>query len=92
MPFTKSTAATMGSRGGFRTVRKHGRKHMKTIAAKGFAATVARHWSGDRKSYTAWLRDHARFALVEAAASVLLDAGVSCVELDGDLPETEVGL
>jgi hypothetical protein len=88
MPFTKLTAATMGSRGGFRTVRKH----MKTIAAKGFAATVARHWSGDRKSYTAWLRDHARFALVEAAASVLINAGVSCVELDGDLPETEVSL
>jgi hypothetical protein len=51
------------------------------------ARDVARHWAGDRKGYIAWLREHARFQLIEAAADVLLDVDVRCVELDGDLPE-----
>jgi hypothetical protein len=50
------------------------------------AIPLARHWAGDRKGYVAWLREHARFALVEAAAEMILAAGVRCVELDGDLP------
>jgi hypothetical protein len=60
---------------------------MAEIAARGFNATVARHWQGDRKGYAAWLRERARFAVVEAAADVLLAAGCSCVEMEGDLPD-----
>jgi hypothetical protein len=87
MPFTRETAAAYGRRGGKATAATHGRRHMAEIGARGFNATVARHWQGDRKGYAAWLREHARFAVVEAAADVLLAAGVSCVELDGELPE-----
>jgi hypothetical protein len=68
MPFTKATAAAHGRKGGLSCVRKHGRRHMGAIGARGFHATVARHWQGDRKGDVAWLRAHARFALVEAAA------------------------
>jgi hypothetical protein len=87
MPFTKDNAAKHGRQGGRRCRELHGREHMRTIGARGFDATVARHWAGDRAGYVAWLRDHARFRVIEAAADVLLDAGVRCVELDGDLPE-----
>ena len=87
MPFTKNNAAQHGRQGGRHCHARHGREHMRTIGAAGFNATVARHWAGDRAGYLAWLRDHARFFTVEAAAEVLLDAGCSCVELDGDLPE-----
>jgi hypothetical protein len=87
MPFTKETAAAFGRQGGRRCRELHGREHMRTIGARGFDATVARHWQGDRAGYVAWLRQNARFAVVEAAAEILLDAGVSCVELDGNLPE-----
>ena len=61
---------------------------MSEIGAKGFDATVAAHWQGDRKGFMAWLRDHARFTLVERAAGDVLDSGAAtCVELSGDLPE-----
>jgi hypothetical protein len=62
---------------------------MAVIGAKGFEATVAVHWQGDRKGFMAWLREHARFAIVEAVADVLLASGVNCVELDGDLPDDD---
>jgi hypothetical protein len=88
MPFTRETAASFGARGRRATARRYGRAYMAEIAARGFESTVARHWQGDRKGYVAWLREHARFAIVEAAAAVLLSAGaVSCVELDGDVPD-----
>jgi hypothetical protein len=86
MPFTKSNAAAFGRQGGRRCRDVHGREHFRAIGARGFNATVARHWAGDRAGYVAWLRDHARFAVIEAAADVLLAAGVRCVELDGDIP------
>jgi hypothetical protein len=60
---------------------------MAAIGSKGFEATVAAHWQGDRKGFMAWLREHARFAIVEAAAEVLLASRSACVELDGDLPD-----
>jgi hypothetical protein len=61
---------------------------MAEIGAKGFEATVAAHWQGDREAFMDWLRGHARFAVIEAAAGVLLASGdVNCVELDGELPD-----
>jgi hypothetical protein len=87
MPFTRMTAAEFGRQGGRSCYRRDGRRHMAEIGARGFDATVARHWAGDRASYAAWLRERARFAVVEAAADMLLADGCSCVKLDGDLPE-----
>jgi general stress protein YciG len=87
--FSREIAAKYGRQGGRSCFRRHGRRHMAEIGAKGFEATVARHWQGDRQSYAAWLREHARFAMVEAAAEVLLASGSACVELDGDLPDDD---
>ena len=47
----------------------------------------ARHWQGDGSGYAAYLRSHARFAVVEAAAGEMLAAGFTCIESDGDIPE-----
>src|SRR4051794_32993898 len=85
--YPRDNAAAFGRQGGRRCRELHGREHMRSIGARGFSATVARHWAGDRAGYVAWLRDHARFAIIEAAAEVLLAAGVRCLELDGNLPE-----
>lgn len=43
MRFTKENAAAYGSRGGRRTVERHGRAHMAAIGVRGFWATVLRH-------------------------------------------------
>jgi hypothetical protein len=40
-----------GAAGGRATVKKHGKAHMAAIGAKSFAATVARHYAGDREEY-----------------------------------------
>jgi hypothetical protein len=80
------TKAECGRLGGLATLRGHGTRHTWAIGRNGFNAPVARHWQGDRAGFMAWLREHARFALVEAAAEVLLDAGETCVELDGYVP------
>lgn len=44
-----------GSAGGRETFRRYGSKHMAEIGKKGFAATVARHWQGDRAAYRNYL-------------------------------------
>ena len=44
-----------GSAGGRATFEKYGSKHMAEIGAMCFAATVARHWQGDRKGYRDYL-------------------------------------
>jgi hypothetical protein len=87
MPFTKATAAGFGRKGGQSTLARYGKRHLSQIGARGFASTVNRHWAGDRKGFMSWLRERGRFFAVEAAAEVLLAAGGSCVELDGDLPD-----
>src|SRR5262249_39649327 len=48
-----------GARGGKQTLAKYGRGYMAEIGARGFAATVARHWQGDKASYLRFLRDRA---------------------------------
>ena len=49
----------MGAEGGRETYRKHGRKHMQEIGAKGFATLVARHFAGDKQAAITWLHAHA---------------------------------
>jgi hypothetical protein len=49
----------MGAEGGRETFRRHGRKHMQEIGAKGFATLVARHFAGDKQAAIAWLHAHA---------------------------------
>lgn len=46
MPFNKSNAAKYGRQGGRRCRELFGREHMRAIGARGFDATVARHWAG----------------------------------------------
>lgn len=46
--FTTETAAAFGQRGGKTTVKRHGSAHMSKIGKLGFAATVQKHWKGDR--------------------------------------------
>lgn len=90
------TCREAGRKGGMATVRKHGRAHMATIGAKGFLATCARHWQGDRRGFARWLHARAALAVADALADVALAAqldrgqAVACVEVPayGD-PEEE---
>jgi hypothetical protein len=52
----KLTKADAGRRGGNSTKARHGREHYVKAGKKGFLATVARHWQGDREGYLRWLR------------------------------------
>jgi hypothetical protein len=49
--FTPENAATHGRKGGMTTVQRHGRAHMQRIGKLGFAATVAKHYGGNRTTY-----------------------------------------
>jgi hypothetical protein len=75
------------SRGGKSTVERHGVEHMKAIGSKGFAATVARHWQGDKQGYLQHLRAQAWEkgvgGFVDRLLKEQLDSGkeVACVEL-----------
>jgi hypothetical protein len=53
--FTKETAAAMGRKGGQATHQKHGHKHMSKIGARGFWATVVKHWHGDARAYVNYI-------------------------------------
>ena len=53
----KLTKAEAGRRGGLATRQRHGVEHYRRIGAKGFMATVARHWAGDRESYLRYLHE-----------------------------------
>lgn len=44
-----------GARGGRETVKRHGIQHMREIGKRGFEATVARHWAGDRQGFRDYL-------------------------------------
>jgi general stress protein YciG len=90
--------AAAGAKGGKATFDRYGRKHMQEIGGKGFAATVAAHWQGDRKAYHDYLAARQWNRLADSFADRelqrRLDAGeqVACIELpvqldaDGDVP------
>jgi hypothetical protein len=58
-PKKKLTKAEAGRLGGLQTKRRHGRQHYQQAGAKGFMATVARHWQGDKEGYMRYLQTHA---------------------------------
>lgn len=64
--FTRAGAADYGRRGGRTTVQRHGNEHMRRIGARGFQATVERHWQGDRASFLDYLQ-RAGWAATDAA-------------------------
>lgn len=55
-PKNKLTKAEAGRKGGNQTKRRHGIDHYREAGRKGFMATVARHWQGNRDGYLRWLR------------------------------------
>jgi hypothetical protein len=73
----------MGAEGGRETFRRHGRKHMQAIGARGFATLVARRFAGDKPAAVAWLHAHAAESLIDRLVSEKLDrqieAGATCV-------------
>jgi hypothetical protein len=73
----------MGAEGGRETFRRHGRKHMQAIGARGFATLVARHFGGDKQSAIAWLHAHASESeiarLVAEKQARQIEAGAACV-------------
>jgi hypothetical protein len=73
----------MGAEGGRATFRKHGRKHMQEIRAKGFATLVARHFAGDKQSAIDWLHAHASESEIDRLLSERQDKqiadGATCV-------------
>lgn len=77
------------------TVAKYGRQHMKSIARRGFMATVARHWQGDARGYLAYLHQRGWHGTLEIAAERKISADLTngativCVELpamDTEIP------
>ena len=71
--FTKDSAAAMGRKGGLATFQRHGRDHMARIGANGFAATVRKHWNGDRAAYVAHLRERGLLATADREFVLMLD-------------------
>src|SRR5262245_60160735 len=67
----------MGAEGGRETFRRHGRKHMQEIGAKGFASLVARRFGGDKASAVAWLHAHAAESLIHRRVSEKLDRQIA---------------
>lgn len=54
---------------------------MQEIARKGYDATLARHFHGDRQAFNDWLSAHKNEAALQKAAQAKLDAGETCVEI-----------
>lgn len=73
----------MGAEGGRETFRRHGRKHMQAIGARGFATLVARHFAGDKPAAVAWLHARAAESLIDRLVAEKLDrqieGGATCV-------------
>jgi hypothetical protein len=63
----------MGAEGGKETFRRHGRKHMQEIGARGFATLVARKFAGDKGAAVAWLHAHAAESLIDRLVAEKLD-------------------
>ena len=51
------TKKEAGAIGGKVTFIRYGRPHMQAIGRRGFAATVERHWSGDRQAFVRRLHE-----------------------------------
>lgn len=93
-PKKKLSKAEAGRKGGEQTKRRHGRAHYQEAGRKGFLATLARHWHGDKEGYLRYLRATGWLAQVQR----LIDAqppaeGPQVIELppvpgleDDDLP------
>ena len=65
----------------------YGRKHFKAIGAKGFAATVARHWGGDRLAFREYLSRKGWEAVIDAMTDLMLSRQLEAVgrnRLGGD--------
>jgi hypothetical protein len=88
---TRSEAARLG---GLAIRKARGREYLREIASKGFMATVARHWAGDKKAYLEYLRCRAGFSKVERLVDRQLDAAIAdgatiaCAETSAD--DTEI--
>lgn len=77
-PRKKLSKAEAGRIGGQTTARRHGVEHYRAAGRKGFLATVARHWQGDRQGYLRWLRARGWLAEVQR----LFEAGgATCIEI-----------
>jgi general stress protein YciG len=71
--FTTETAAAMGRKGGQATMARHGRAHMARIGARGFAATVRKHYGGDRQRYLEVLRERGLLAAADREFVLMLN-------------------
>jgi hypothetical protein len=76
-----------GRLGGLATFQRHGRQHMSAIGKKGFEATVARHWQGDRHAYLLFLAAREwhllsdRLDSLRLAEEIRAGAAIACIEL-----------
>src|SRR5204862_29173 len=62
-----------GRLGGLATFRQYGKAHMAAIGKRGFEATVARHWQGDRLAYRLFLAARNWNLVTDALAGRELD-------------------
>src|SRR5438132_12331258 len=63
-----------GRLGGKATLARYGRPHFQAIGRRGYQATLARHWQGDRRGFAQWLHGHALTAVADALADRVLAA------------------
>jgi hypothetical protein len=76
-----------GSQGGKKTFAKHGKSHMQAIGARGFEATVNRHFGGDKAEYLRYLHNRANESVMEGYVdrelNRRLEQGqqIACIEL-----------
>jgi phage tail sheath gpL-like len=70
--FNELNARAYGRNGGLTTVARHGRAHMAKIGAQGFAATVAKHYGGDRQRYLQVLQRRGLLALCDKELDLII--------------------
>jgi hypothetical protein len=71
-----------GRRGGLATLACYDRPRMRAIGKRGFEATVARHWAGDRLAYRQYLtaRQWNALAGLDVDRQIAAGAAGACVE------------
>jgi hypothetical protein len=67
----------MGREGGIATFLKYGREHMAALGRKGYMATCARWFGGDRAEMNRWLRHQASEREIERMVSTKLTARIA---------------